>query len=351
MGGDGGCHPNGRKFMRPGMLQDADARAKKARDAQADKREQTLIRTRTCALTNEPLVMDSPVVADELGNLFSKQHLIEALMDKKIPTEFDHIRGLKDVTSCRFTANPSWVEATDNGSKAEAAGGFYWSTDVVSPYACPVSQVEMNGKNPFVVVRTTGWVLSERALKQVGLANLQEEYGPFAEEDCIKLAPNEEERAALVTRMNEARAAKAAKKAAKKDKKRKLAAAEASSSSSSSSSNSGSGATAAEDASAVVAGPVFDAKAAAEAAAEGGEAVPKKKKKSTGTDGVGKRAVSGLASSSASSMASSILDEVAKVREAQSDLYKGLFKGTGERKMQKADDVFIRDTGQRYTLG
>ena len=57
----------------------------------------------------------------------------------------------------------------------------------MSPYACPVSQVEMNGKNPFVVVRTTGWVLSERALKQVGLANLQGEYGPFVEDDCIKV--------------------------------------------------------------------------------------------------------------------------------------------------------------------
>ena len=73
-------------------------------------------------------------------------HSTPSAQDKKIPIEFDYIRGLKDVTLCRFTANPSWVEATDNGSKAEAAGGFYWSTDVVSPYACPISQVEMNGK-------------------------------------------------------------------------------------------------------------------------------------------------------------------------------------------------------------
>ena len=164
---------------------------------------------------------------------------------------------------------------------------------------------------------------------------------------------------ALVTKMNAARAAKAAKKAAKKDKKRKLAAAEGSSSSSSSSSSSG-GAAAENDKGLVVAGPEFDAKAAAKMASERGEATASnKKKKASVEDGNsssrigsgGAKGSIGLASSSASAMTSSILEEVAKVRDAQSDLYKGLFKGTGNRKMQKADDVFIRDTGQRYTLG
>ena len=101
----------------------------------------------------------------------------------------------------------------------------------------------------------------------------------------------------------------------------------------------------------MVAGPAFDAKAAAEAAAEESEAKPKKKKAYTGKSAGPGGSGSGLASSSAAAMTSSILDEVAKNREAQSAVYKGMFKNTGNRPMGKADDVFIRDTGQRYTLG
>lgn len=45
--------------------------------------------------------------------------------------------------------------------------------DSVSKYICPVTMVEMNAKQPFVVLRTTGWVLSERALKEIGIEKLQ----------------------------------------------------------------------------------------------------------------------------------------------------------------------------------
>lgn len=53
-------------------------------------------------------------------------------------------------------------------------------------FCCPVTRVEMNGVHPFVVVWTTGHVLSEKALKEVGAGALQVEYGPFAEEDVIR---------------------------------------------------------------------------------------------------------------------------------------------------------------------
>ena len=38
-----------------------DIREKRERDAQVDKHEKTLIRTLTCALSNEPLLLDAPV--------------------------------------------------------------------------------------------------------------------------------------------------------------------------------------------------------------------------------------------------------------------------------------------------
>lgn len=38
---------------------------------------------------------------------------------------------------------------------------------------CPVTLQEMNGSHAFVVLMTTGWVMSEKATKEVGIAGLQ----------------------------------------------------------------------------------------------------------------------------------------------------------------------------------
>jgi len=51
----------------------------KEQRAEPDKREQALIRTRTCCLTNTPLESDTLVVADELGSLFAKEGLLKVI--------------------------------------------------------------------------------------------------------------------------------------------------------------------------------------------------------------------------------------------------------------------------------
>lgn len=38
---------------------------------------------------------------------------------------------------------------------------------------CPVTLQEMNGSHPFVVLMSTGWVMAEKATKEVGIAGLQ----------------------------------------------------------------------------------------------------------------------------------------------------------------------------------
>jgi hypothetical protein len=73
-----------------------------------------------------------------------------------------------------LTAVPGYREA------AEVEG------ELPPRYCCPITRVEMNGIHPFVVVWPTGHVLSEKALKEVGVPALQDEYGPFAEEDIIR---------------------------------------------------------------------------------------------------------------------------------------------------------------------
>jgi len=299
------------------------SKEEKERLKQPDRREQILIRTRTCALSNEALQPGSPVVADEVGNLFSKEAVLKRLLDKNMPVEFSHIRGLRDVIECRFFANPSWSE---EGKSSEAAGGtsssgpgMQWSTDndSLSPYSCPVASVEMNGRHPFVVLRGTTKpvnVLSERAIKQVGTDALQEEYGPFTGDDVIKVVPSEEERPQLVARMaarREEERIRKAEKQRKKDKKRKQGGA--------------------QDA------PVESAGS------------PKKAKKPDVPIAAAK-----VADPIAAKYLGDVMSEAGKLIQTQkqaNSTYNSLFKGTGSQKATKAEHQFIVQSGFRYNLG
>ena len=181
-------------------------------------------------LSDMPLDPGTPVVADEIGNLFSKEALLTVIVEKRLPAEYSHIRGLRDIIPCIFFKNKS---ASDTASSNADA----WSMDTWSPYSCPIANVEMNGRYPFVVLRKKKKssissssssaeekpcvnVISEKALKQVGIAALQDEYGPFDEEDVIKLVPSEEERECLVHKMQSRRDREMARKAEKKKTKK-----------------------------------------------------------------------------------------------------------------------------------
>ena len=146
----------------------------------------------------------------------------QALVDKTLPPEFHHIRGLRDVIDCRFFPNPA-----PRPSRDDLVGLETWA-----PFSCPVAGVEMNGRHPFVVLRRKSsdqrvTVLSEKAIKQVGLDALQEEYGPVTVDDVIKLVPGDEERKRMVAELDARRAleraakaeAKAAKASAKAESK------------------------------------------------------------------------------------------------------------------------------------
>jgi hypothetical protein len=60
-------------------------------------------------------------------------------------------------------------------------------------FICPITKMELNGNQPFVAIWTTGFVLSEKAVREIGIENLQADYGPFSSEDLIKLLPCENE--------------------------------------------------------------------------------------------------------------------------------------------------------------
>lgn len=170
---------NKRKFLRSVNGPSENAESISSRDRQSD-------RARTCALSSEKL--SDHVVACELGNIMNKEILINMLMNKSLPDEFNHIRGLRDVKDVKFTTNPEY--AADSSS---------------SPFICPITRMEFNGLQPFVIIWTTGYVLSEKSIREMGNQSLQAEYGPFTDEDIVRLLPSDDEQVDIMKTLTEKR--------------------------------------------------------------------------------------------------------------------------------------------------
>jgi len=193
MGGDGGVRDNQRKFIR-GCEKDSDIDDKK------NIKEEQRLRSSTCAQSSQPL--SSHIVIDELGNLYNKDILIQSLISKTLVSSCNHIRGLKDVKDAIFTDNND-----DNNDEKRSNN--------TNRFICPVTRVEFNGSLPFVLIWSTGYVLSDKAIREVGIESLQSEYGPFNETDIIKLIPRDDELVQLKNDM------KIRRENALNDKKRK----------------------------------------------------------------------------------------------------------------------------------
>jgi Rtf2 RING-finger len=129
------------------------------RGRQVDPAEERLAKWTRCQLSGEQL--QEPVVCDELGHLFNKAALVAALVDKALPKSLAHISGLKSLINLRLERN---ANAKD---KAVDAASFQLGNDCA--FCCPVTGAEFNGRFRFVVVRPSGYVVSERAIKQVCL--------------------------------------------------------------------------------------------------------------------------------------------------------------------------------------
>ncbi|GLT43717.1 hypothetical protein SLA2020_176490 [Shorea laevis] len=164
-----------------------------------DPNEQRLSKWLNCSLSNEPL--KEPCVIDKLGNIFNKEALVEALLEKKLPKGFGHIKGLKDMVNIKLSMIP--------GKELDADG---------ARFQCPISGFEFNGKYKFFALRTCGHVLSAKALKEVKSSSCLVCHEDFAESDKFVINGNDEEVAALRERMEEEKAKIKDKKAAKKVK-------------------------------------------------------------------------------------------------------------------------------------
>ncbi|XP_017983960.1 PREDICTED: protein RTF2 homolog [Theobroma cacao] len=162
-----------------------------------DPNEQRLGKWLNCALSNEPL--REPCVIDKLGNIFNKEALVQALLGKKLPKEFRHVKGLKDMVNIKLSVIP--------GKESDAADG--------ATFQCPITGLEFNGKYKFFALKNCGHVVSAKALKEVKSSACLVCHKEFVESDKMVINGNEEEVAVLREMMEEEKA-----KTVKEKKKR-----------------------------------------------------------------------------------------------------------------------------------
>jgi hypothetical protein len=229
MGGDGGVVATNRRYMRGAGSASHTADTKRASaSAIAEAERESIVETmKTCSITGCGLRYNEDIVTCPYGKLYGKEAAVKALLrrleEEKNQSSTDvngngngeqsesnglgwYIRGLKDLKPVRFQLrNKNTNTNTDTNTNTNT--GKSEINQIPIP-VCPITSIELNGLQPaFVIVKKKMKkkkkskddndndnedqpnVLSEKAIKQMGVQALQEEYGPFEYEDMIRLAP------------------------------------------------------------------------------------------------------------------------------------------------------------------
>ena len=181
---------------------------------QKDKDAEREFRWLHCALSQQRL--QEPIVMCGLGRLYSKQNVIEQLLEKeKMPEAVKHIKSMKDIKQLTLTPNPAFTEEDKTEGLLDSRH---------APYICKLIGLEMSGKFRFVALWSCGCVMSERALKEIkGKApgNCPLCQKEFSIEDVIVLNASDEDLELMKVKMEMREAKKKANKKEKKDKKSK----------------------------------------------------------------------------------------------------------------------------------
>jgi hypothetical protein len=136
MGNDGGSIPHRTEVVKT-----------KQKEERKDNFEMARAKSRLCAMTKEPL--REPIAVCRMGMLYNKEEIIKRLIEKTIPRAFRHIKKLKDVKEAKVQLRPNKEDGTNI-------------------IVCPVSQIEMNGFNNFLMPWGCGCIFSEEAAKELG---------------------------------------------------------------------------------------------------------------------------------------------------------------------------------------
>mmetsp|Transcript_81496 Transcript_81496/g.143923 ORF Transcript_81496/g.143923 Transcript_81496/m.143923 type:complete len:274 (+) Transcript_81496:92-913(+) len=137
------------------------------------------VRMTCCKISQQ--VLQEPVVACKLGNLYNKEAVIGALLNRTMPDEVSHVRALKDVKQCII----SWAEAENEDGRRRMV--------------CPVTREDLDtGSARAVVLWSSGAVISAKSVKEMKMKECPVSNKPIdLEKDVIQLAPDAEEFAKL----------------------------------------------------------------------------------------------------------------------------------------------------------
>ena len=102
-----------------------------------------------CTLTKQKL--KQPVAACRLGFLYNKEPLLKALVEKSLPKQFDHLSSLKDVVTVNIMENDKKISEL--------------------PFICPITRIEFNGLNKFVLIWNCGCIFSEKIIQEIKNSN------------------------------------------------------------------------------------------------------------------------------------------------------------------------------------
>ncbi|GBM86980.1 Protein RTF2 [Araneus ventricosus] len=201
MGCDGGTIPRRDELVRT-----------KKKPEQKDKNAETVAKWKHCAISQNPL--RKPIVACEIGRLYNKEAVIEHILNKSAISSSpvaNHITKLSDVKELNLTEKPDFQQKNPTGDEYIDLNN--------SQYICPVTGLDMNGKQKFYFVWKCGCVFSERAIKEVKTETCHKCGNPLDQNDIIVINGTDEEIEVLREKMVERR------RLAKLEKKKKRSAA------------------------------------------------------------------------------------------------------------------------------
>merc|ERR1712080_373741 len=165
-----------------------------------------------CTINQQQL--SPPIMVCELGRLYSKESILEYLLDPSVSDNCPHILNMRHVKELKLTPNPGY-------GKIPAGCHDQYHDTHVAKYVCPVVGVEMNGKHKFCALWSCGCVLSERALKEIDCDSCHNCGTTFQEEDIIVIYSEDEDLALMEMNMNVRREKVKALRKEKKAKKMK----------------------------------------------------------------------------------------------------------------------------------
>lgn len=191
-----------------------------------DEAEEDLARWFTCGLTEEPLETgDNGVVVDRLGALYNKEPVLKALRDKAIdgvplPKRIEHITGMKALLTCKLEKRRGGTNGSGEEKTASVNARNFRCGTTEAVFACPITGLDFNGKTKFVVMRPSGVVVADKALREAKAA-VEEMNDGLKLADApppIPVNPRGEELELLKAILEEEKAKKESKKSKKKDK-------------------------------------------------------------------------------------------------------------------------------------